>query len=64
MRWDKRIYALYKGETNLADGTILEIAERTGKSIASIRYMTFPIYNKRANNSENRLIMVYLEDTE
>lgn len=58
----KRIYALYKGDIFLADGTIKEISQKTGKSIEFLRYMTYPIYKKRIKNSKNRLTMTSLDD--
>lgn len=42
-----RIYALYKGEQNLADGTLEEIARKTGKTYRSLKWMTYPIYKRR-----------------
>ena len=47
MKWYERIYALYKGEENICDGTIPEIAEATGKTVQAVRYMTFPAYERR-----------------
>ena len=32
------IYALYKGEQNLADGTLAEIARKTGKTYNTVNY--------------------------
>lgn len=39
-----KIYALYKGENLIADGTIQEIHERTGKSVDTLLFMTCPVY--------------------
>lgn len=55
-----KIYALYKGEDFIADGTIQEIHEKTGKSVEFLKYMTYPIYAKRIKNSKNRLTMTEL----
>ena len=33
-----RIYALYKGEQNLADGTLAEIARKTGKTYNTLKF--------------------------
>lgn len=60
--WYKRIYALYKGEQFVADGTLQEISEATGKSVDFLKYMTYPIYEKRCRNGKNRLAMVLLDD--
>lgn len=39
-----KIYALYKGENLIADGTIQEIHERTGKKVDTLLFMTCPVY--------------------
>ncbi|MFJ7951552.1 hypothetical protein ACIQZG_08495 [Lysinibacillus sp. NPDC096418] len=62
MPWHKRIYALYKGEQFIAEGTIREISRETGKSIDFLKYMTFPIYEKRSKNGKNRLKMISLDE--
>ena len=56
------VYALYKGETFLAEGTIAEISEQTGKSENYLIYMTYPIYHKRRKEDGNSMLMVLLED--
>lgn len=62
--WYRRIYALYKGENFICDGTIKEIAEQTGKSEDFLRYMTFPAYERRCakRGGPNQLAMVLIED--
>ncbi|AWC45811.1 hypothetical protein CG477_016730 [Bacillus cytotoxicus] len=60
--WYRRIYALYKGERFITEGTIAEIHAETNKSIDFLRYMTFPIYEKRCGNSTKRLRMVLIDD--
>ncbi|MDF2792208.1 MAG: hypothetical protein K0S80_5310 [Neobacillus sp.] len=62
--WHKRIYALYKGDTFVTEGTIREISKVTNKSIDFLRYMTFPIYEKRCGNSSKRLRMISLDEEE
>lgn len=62
--WYKRVYALYKGDLFITDGTIQEISKATGKSLNHIRFMTFPSYEKRLINSKNRMAMVSLDDEE
>jgi predicted transcriptional regulator len=42
-----RIYAMYKGEEMLAVGTIREIAEKMGVTIATVRFQATPAYRKR-----------------
>jgi len=60
--WHKRIYALYKGDQFIAEGTIREISRETGKTIDFLQYMTYPIYEKRCGSSVNRLKMISLDD--
>ncbi|QTR85179.1 hypothetical protein JC777_00905 [Bacillus cytotoxicus] len=60
--WYRRIYALYKGESFITEGTIEEIHVETNKSIDFLRYMTFPVYEKRCGNSTKRLRMVPIDD--
>jgi hypothetical protein len=62
--WHKRIYALYKGETFITEGTIREISIETNKTIEFLQYMTYPIYEKRCGDSPKRLRMVSLDDEE
>jgi hypothetical protein len=60
--WYKKIYALYKGDQFVTDGTIREISRKTNKSIDFLRYMTYPIYGKRCGDSPKRLRLVPLDD--
>jgi len=64
LKWNERIYALYKGDTFLAEGTIPEIAAQTNKSVDFIRWMTYPAYAKRAEDGNDMLVMVDLDDDE
>ena len=59
-----KIYALYKGEDLLADGTIKEISDQTGKKVDHLKFMTYPTYKKRCKPNGKRLQMVLLEDDE
>ena len=43
----RNIYALYKGENNLMDGTLEEISSRSGISIKTLIWMTNPCAMKR-----------------
>lgn len=54
----KRIYALYKGEINICDGTIREIAKKTGKSINCIQCCKSP--SKIAIHKENAMELVFI----
>lgn len=64
-----RVYALYKGDKFIADGTPREIARKTGKKFDHLMFMTRPTYAKRAltdkkYKTKGRLEMVELEDDE
>lgn len=59
-----KIYALYKGEDLLADGTIQEISEKTGKTLYHLRWMTYPTHQRRCKPSGNRMQMILLEEDE
>lgn len=60
--WHKRVYALYKGEEYIADGTIRELSRKTGKSVGWLRWMTKPAYQRRVEASKKRLQLVSLDD--
>ena len=48
-----KVYALYKGDENICDGTLQEIAEKTGKKLEYIRWLTYPTYKKRVQEPYN-----------
>lgn len=54
----KRYYSLYKGDEELAFGTIEEIAKKLGVQKRTIYFYTTPTYKKRRANSKNARIMV------
>ncbi|PLT34108.1 hypothetical protein CUU64_07675 [Bacillus sp. V5-8f] len=54
--------SLYKGEQFITEGTIREISRETNKTINFLRYMTYPIYEKRCGDSPKRLRMISLDD--
>ena len=58
----RKIYALYKGETLLADGTTREIADKTGVRVETVRYYMTPAYQRRAKHIRNRRVLVSLDD--
>ena len=60
VRWDEKIYALYKGEEFISVGTIPEISSEVGKSTRFLKYMTFPVYKRKV--TANALHMYLLED--
>lgn len=53
-----KIYALYKGDEYIADGTLEELAEKTGKKLASLEWMLTPTAKKRAGAGSS--VLVYL----
>lgn len=64
MKWYEKVYALYVGRDNVCDGTIPQIAELTGRSIASLKWMTTPTGIRRINNrvKENPTMLVPIKD--
>lgn len=62
--WQKRVYALYKGDDFITEGTLREISEETGKSISHLKFMTYPSYEKRCGESNRRLRLINLDDEE
>lgn len=43
----ERLYALYKGDELIADGTMREIADKTSKTFNHIYFMSSPAYQRR-----------------
>ena len=63
MRKADRQWALYKGDEFIADGTIAEIAAKTGKTFDTLRFYTTPAYQRRVENAKRaRLEMVEIEE--
>lgn len=61
----KRIWALYRNDELIADGTYEEIARQTGLNLSTLRHLTSPHYvNKRVNNPNggNCMMLVDLEE--
>ena len=57
----KRIYALYKGDNYLTDGTKKELAEYLKVKIRTIEFYLSPTYAKRGKGiNGNRKKVVYL----
>ena len=56
------INALNKGEHNLADGTLAEIARKTGKTYNTLKWMTYPSYKKRLQEQSHRSGVLELVD--
>ena len=60
---DKYIYALYKGEENLMDGTLEEIHQKSGLQMKFLRWMTTPSASRRFTRSvqNKRMCLVLIE---
>ena len=60
------IFALYAGEKNIADGTLEEISQQTGRSVTTLRRYLTPSYIKQSEKWEHaiRLIKLYEEGEE
>lgn len=55
----RQIYAAYRGDENVADGTAEELASKLGVKPKTIRKWATPSYQKR--NKGQRLIVVKLD---
>lgn len=58
----RQIYAAYRGETNIADGTAEELGRKLGVKPKTIRKWATPSYHKR--NKGRRIIVVKLDREE
>ena len=62
-----KIYALYRGDENLMDGTLAQIAAARGIKIETLRYMTSNVYKRRhekAKHPRDCLELVEIVDDE
>lgn len=55
----RQIYAAYRGDENVADGTAEELASKLGVKPKTIRKWATPSYQKR--NKGQRLVVVKLD---
>lgn len=55
-------YALYKGDTCLAIGTLKEIAISRKVKYRTIYFYNTPTYKKRCKNSKKRIELVCLDE--
>lgn len=51
-----KIYALYKGDEYITDGTLRELSRKTGKKEATLKFMTTPSYEGRIGEKALRLV--------
>lgn len=58
----KQIYAAYRQDINIADGTADELAQKLGVKAKTIRKWATPSYHKR--NKGRRIIVVKLDREE
>ena len=56
----KRIYALYKGDKWITDGTREELAKYLNVKVKTIDFYSTPTWRKRTNN--NAYIVIKLEE--
>lgn len=56
----KKIYALYKGDEWITDGTKEELAEYLNVKVKTIDFYTTPVWRKRTK--DNAYIVIKLED--
>lgn len=58
----KKIYALYKGDKYICDGTLYQLASYLGVKERTIRFYMTPTYNKRGRGSSGnrkRVVLLY-----
>jgi len=48
----KRIYALYRGEEYVRDGTALELSEETGLKVSTILWYSSTVRRQRVNSQQ------------
>lgn len=58
----RQIYAAYKGDDNLADGTAKELAQKLGIEVDTLYFLASPSGHKR--NKGNKLIIIKLDKEE
>lgn len=58
------IYALYKGDEPIDDGTLKEMSERQGVKVETLRFISTPAYIKRMEekNYKNYKVVFRLDD--
>lgn len=54
----KKIYALYKGEKNLKDGTKQELAEYLKVKIRTIDFYLSKVHERRSKNNSYKVIYI------
>lgn len=59
----EKIYALYRGDRYITDGTLKETQDKTGISLATLNWSRYPSAKKRASNREH-IIVINIDDVE
>ncbi|MBE2895483.1 hypothetical protein HPC38_01125 [Pasteurellaceae bacterium HPA106] len=55
----RAIYAVYKGEQNLADGTLDELSAKMNMTVNTLRYLSGKAYRRRIGDRlNNRLLLI------
>lgn len=58
----RKIYVLYDGEENVCDGTIYEIAQKTGMSLKTLRWYQAPSTKCSKKHLKKSLIRLEAEN--
>lgn len=59
----EKIYACYKGDEYLCDGTLKQIHKKTGYSLGTLNWSRYPSAKKRASNRDH-IIVINIDDVE
>lgn len=67
MQQKQTYYAVYQGDTFIDLGTIQELSERLGVKCDTLKFMTYPSYQKRLekrikNYSKGHMIVIKIEE--
>lgn len=58
------VYALYKGDNWIWDGTLEELAAYTNKTVANLKYLRCPSVKNRNESQPKSSVLVLIEDCE
>lgn len=56
-----KIYALYKGDKFIYEGTKIQIAYQRGVKVRTIEFLLTPTYKNRRKNSNNSLKLIEIK---
>lgn len=57
----EKIYAFYQGEEMVTSGTLQEIADETGLTVATLRFYCTPAYKRRVKGNNHREVFALEE---